>query len=43
LVAFFQARFQHLIVSCFLDAFNHKMLSNSFLLLGAGTRDVVTL
>ena len=33
LIAFFPARFEHLIVSCFLDAFNHEMLSNSFLFL----------
>jgi len=41
LVAFFPARFEHLIVSCFLYAFNHEMLSNSFLFLSAGARDAV--
>src|SRR5436190_4402011 len=43
LVAFFPARFEHLIVSCLLDAFDHEMLTDALLFLRAGTRYVVAL
>jgi hypothetical protein len=42
LVTFLSARFEHLIVSRFLYAFNHEVLADGFLLLGPGTRDAVT-
>src|SRR5512133_4118280 len=43
LFAFFATRFEHLIARCFLYAFNHEMLSNRFLFLSAGPRNVMTL
>src|SRR5213075_2725500 len=41
LVAFFPPRFEHLIVSCLLDTFDHEMLTDALLFLCAGTRYAV--